>query len=377
MPGHRKRRQFKQTDAFTRSMVIGLKRAGIPANQPANDRLQGPQWRAYGPSATSFCQTWCPTIRPTPFQDDHPPGTLRECLTKPPGHPDMTRRWLRATVGDLSDGGPSSTRAALLDTQHPEAFANISCGKTPASAIMRSVLPVPPVGLARGSLAHRYWSCRAVRPLLQEVFTSRDLPLDFQTWLFGVGLHPKAMKLTSVAKATIYKYHLSLELGNPANTSTCPLCWRELSQSIGSGVFPTGQTVNSVFYLEVLRRLKRRIARVRTDIKDTVKVHHDNATSHTAFIITNFLARSNTSVILHPPYSPDLAPSAVEEGAGRDGTDTKGSADGVIWGGTEQFAAAGLESTKEVFWMVSEPLAAEFVEVVGWEDGDSGPLRVS
>ncbi|UYV66082.1 hypothetical protein LAZ67_4000097 [Cordylochernes scorpioides] len=39
------------------------------------------------------------------------------------------------------------------------------------------------------------------------------------------------------------------------------------------------------------------------------KLHHDNATSHTAFIITNFLARSNTPVIPHPPYSPDLAPS--------------------------------------------------------------------
>ncbi|UYV82119.1 hypothetical protein LAZ67_21000950 [Cordylochernes scorpioides] len=57
---------------------------------------------------------------------------------------------------------------------------------------------------------------------------------------------------------------------------------------------PQGQTVNSAFYLEVLKRLKRQIARVRTDIKDTVKLHHDNATSHTAFIITNFLARSNT-----------------------------------------------------------------------------------
>ncbi|UYV85184.1 hypothetical protein LAZ67_X004851 [Cordylochernes scorpioides] len=72
---------------------------------------------------------------------------------------------------------------------------------------------------------------------------------------------------------------------------------------------PQGQTVNSAFYLEVLRRMKRRIARVRTDIKDTVKLHHDNATSHTAFIITNFLARSNTPVIPHPPYSLDLAPS--------------------------------------------------------------------
>ncbi|UYV60920.1 K02A2.6-like [Cordylochernes scorpioides] len=64
----------------------------------------------------------------------------------------------------------------------------------------------------------------------------------------------------------------------------------------------------NAFYLEVLRRLKRRIARVRTNIKDTVKLHHDNATSHTAFIITNFLARSNTPVIPHPSYSPDLAP---------------------------------------------------------------------
>ncbi|UYV84533.1 hypothetical protein LAZ67_X002487 [Cordylochernes scorpioides] len=57
----------------------------------------------------------------------------------------------------------------------------------------------------------------------------------------------------------------------------------------------------------VLRRLKRRIARVKTDIKDTVKLHHDNATSHTAFIITNLLVRSNTPVIPHPPYSLDLA----------------------------------------------------------------------
>lgn len=37
----------------------------------------------------------------------------------------------------------------------------------------------------------------------------------------------------------------------------------------------------------------RRVARVRADIKDTVH-HHDNAPSHTAFIVTNFLAQSNT-----------------------------------------------------------------------------------
>ncbi|UYV61733.1 Transposase [Cordylochernes scorpioides] len=37
MPGHRKLRQFKQTDAFTRGMVIGLKRAGWSIRQIAVD----------------------------------------------------------------------------------------------------------------------------------------------------------------------------------------------------------------------------------------------------------------------------------------------------------------------------------------------------
>ncbi|UYV65083.1 hypothetical protein LAZ67_3003062 [Cordylochernes scorpioides] len=41
MPGHRKRRQFKQTDAFTRGMVIGLKRACWSIRQIAADTHLG------------------------------------------------------------------------------------------------------------------------------------------------------------------------------------------------------------------------------------------------------------------------------------------------------------------------------------------------
>ncbi|UYV71952.1 hypothetical protein LAZ67_9001306 [Cordylochernes scorpioides] len=41
MPGHRKRRQFKQTDAFTMGMVIGLKRAGWSIRQIAADTHLG------------------------------------------------------------------------------------------------------------------------------------------------------------------------------------------------------------------------------------------------------------------------------------------------------------------------------------------------
>ncbi|UYV75573.1 hypothetical protein LAZ67_13000649 [Cordylochernes scorpioides] len=51
------------------------------------------------------------------------------------------------------------------------------------------------------------------------------MPLDLQAWLFGVGLHPEAVKLTSVAKATIYKYHLGLELGNASQHIDLPTLW--------------------------------------------------------------------------------------------------------------------------------------------------------
>jgi hypothetical protein len=37
-------------------------------------------------------------------------------------------------------------------------------------------------------------------------------------------------------------------------------------------------------------------------------LHHDNAPSHTSFFTREFLAKSDMTVIPHPPYSPDLAP---------------------------------------------------------------------
>lgn len=62
---------------------------------------------------------------------------------------------------------------------------------------------------------------------------------------------------------------------------------------------PQGKTVNAAVYLEVLQRF----------IKDTVvRLHHDDAPSHTGFIVADFLARSNIPVVPQPPYSPDLAP---------------------------------------------------------------------
>ncbi|UYV68311.1 IGF2R [Cordylochernes scorpioides] len=50
------------------------------------------------------------------------------------------------------------------------------------------------------------------RPTEYSSETEVKLKMSFPAWLFGVDFHPEAMKLTSMAKATIYKYHLGLEL---------------------------------------------------------------------------------------------------------------------------------------------------------------------
>nr|XP_012145924.1 PREDICTED: putative uncharacterized protein FLJ37770 [Megachile rotundata] len=54
---------------------------------------------------------------------------------------------------------------------------------------------------------------------------------------------------------------------------------------------PPGQTVNAKFYVEVLKRLKRRVNRVRQDIAADWKLHHDNAPAHTAFLVNSYLTK--------------------------------------------------------------------------------------
>ena len=38
-------------------------------------------------------------------------------------------------------------------------------------------------------------------------------------------------------------------------------------------------------------------------------LRHDNAPAHSSFLVRNFLAKNETTVVPQPPYSPDLAPA--------------------------------------------------------------------
>ncbi|KAG8239485.1 hypothetical protein J437_LFUL018967 [Ladona fulva] len=65
---------------------------------------------------------------------------------------------------------------------------------------------------------------------------------------------------------------------------------------------PEGQAVNGAFYLEVLRRLKRRVNRVRPAIARNWKLHYDNAPNHTCSKVTDYLTQNGHATILQPPY---------------------------------------------------------------------------
>jgi len=67
---------------------------------------------------------------------------------------------------------------------------------------------------------------------------------------------------------------------------------------------PEGQTVNAAFYVEVLKRLRDRVRRVRPELWEGRRwiLHHDNAPAHSALIVREVLARNSITVHEQPPY---------------------------------------------------------------------------
>jgi len=66
---------------------------------------------------------------------------------------------------------------------------------------------------------------------------------------------------------------------------------------------------NQVYYLEVLKRLREKVRRKRSElfVNNSWILHHDNAPAHTALSVREFLATKQITVLEHPTYSPELA----------------------------------------------------------------------
>ena len=74
---------------------------------------------------------------------------------------------------------------------------------------------------------------------------------------------------------------------------------------------PRGQMVNKQLYQEFLAHLRDAVRRKRPELweNQTWMLHHDNAPAHASLLIRSYLAKHQTPVVPHPPYSPDLAPA--------------------------------------------------------------------
>ena len=73
---------------------------------------------------------------------------------------------------------------------------------------------------------------------------------------------------------------------------------------------PTGQTVNKEYYVEVLRKFRKRFLEKRPALFKLGQWHfyQDNASVHNSILVTDYLTKMGIKTVPHPPYSPDLAP---------------------------------------------------------------------
>jgi [histone H3]-lysine36 N-dimethyltransferase SETMAR len=92
------------------------------------------------------------------------------------------------------------------------------------------------------------------------------------------------------------------------------LCvWWDWQGIIYYELLPYGQTLNSVVYCQQLDRLKAAISQKRPALANRrgVVYHHDNARPHALLVTRQKLRELGWEVLMHPPYSPDLAPSEI------------------------------------------------------------------
>jgi len=72
---------------------------------------------------------------------------------------------------------------------------------------------------------------------------------------------------------------------------------------------PRGQMVNKQLYQEILAHLRDAVCRKSSELweNQTLTLHQNNTPAHTSLLIRSYLAKHQTSVLPHPPYSLDLA----------------------------------------------------------------------
>jgi len=149
--------------------------------------------------------------------------------------------------------------------------------------------------------------CTELRQLASddEMFLSRVITGD-ESWVCGYD--PETKRQSSQWKSPSPRPKKARQM--KSNLKSMIITFFDIKGIVHKEFVPTGQTVNSGFYCEVLQRLCEKVRRHCSQLwrEQTWLLHHDNAPSHTSVLTHQFLAKNKIAVIPQPPYSPDLAP---------------------------------------------------------------------
>ena len=87
--------------------------------------------------------------------------------------------------------------------------------------------------------------------------------------------------------------------------------WWDWKGIVHHELLEPGQTINSTLYCQQLMRLNQAIQEKRPELinKKGVVFHHNNARPHISLVTRQKLRELGWEVLMHPPNSPDLAPS--------------------------------------------------------------------
>ncbi|UYV79058.1 hypothetical protein LAZ67_17000955, partial [Cordylochernes scorpioides] len=279
MPGHRKRRQFKQTDAFTKGMVIGLKRAGWSIRQIAADTHLG---------ASTVHRLWRRWLEQGNVAIYRNVGATRVTSAR------VDRRILRQAVA-----APQATCTAILqhvqDTlDHSISTRTISC-RLVANGL-HSCRPLRRLPLTPPNRRQRLEWCRARSTWMTE-------------WHRVVFSDESRFCLSSDSRR-VRMWRRRGERSNPAAIVERPtvrqrgiMVWGAIAYDSRSPLLRIQGTMTAQRYVD---DVLRPVTLPYLQGVPNALYQQDNARPHTARISQQAL--QDVQMLPWPPYSPDLSP---------------------------------------------------------------------
>jgi len=143
--------------------------------------------------------------------------------------------------------------------------------------------------------------CREMKdqPKTDPDFLSKIITGD-ESWCYGYDLETKQQS-NQWKSASFPRPKKARQV--KSNVKTMLICFFDIKGLVHFEFIQHGQTVNQQFYLEVFKRLRDAVQRKRPKLwrSDEWLLYHDNAPTHTALSVRQFLTKNGMTAASHSP----------------------------------------------------------------------------